>query len=251
MKTLEGIIKRCWSIHRDLLESPQNKACLVQDSIPILWFGDMEAYRKSKIKVVTVGLNPSLHEFPKDKDRFPKAAGLHGKKTLSSKDIEAYTAAMNAYFETEPYRRWFSHFEKVTNCLGVSYYSGKKNRAVHIDIYSPFATNPVWGGLSPKQKQYIDEQSTGFYEDMLDYLNPDIVLISVSKVEMEKQYPKIHFEPLIKADKNGKFYLKVAKVNRQVVIWGFNNQGNPFGIHKEDSPRLQQIMNKIIGDYAL
>ena len=31
--------------------------------IPIDWFGDREAYNESKVKVVTVGLNPSDKEF--------------------------------------------------------------------------------------------------------------------------------------------------------------------------------------------
>ena len=37
----------------------------VTTAAPILFFGDHSAYRASPLRVLTVGLNPSLHEFPK------------------------------------------------------------------------------------------------------------------------------------------------------------------------------------------
>ncbi|MCY4651917.1 MAG: hypothetical protein OXC95_01990, partial [Dehalococcoidia bacterium] len=36
----------------------------VSPAVPILFFGDLDAYYFSTIRVLTVGLNPSLHEFP-------------------------------------------------------------------------------------------------------------------------------------------------------------------------------------------
>lgn len=86
---------------------------------------------------------------------------------------------------------------------------------------------------------------------MIDYLEPDMILISVGSNEIDKQYRGIHFDSLVEADKKGRFYLKVAKVNKQVVVWGFNNQGTPFGLHKEDAAILQQIMNKVIEKYKI
>lgn len=38
--------------------------CRVTPAVVILIFGDLYAYRASPLRVVTVGLNPSLHEFP-------------------------------------------------------------------------------------------------------------------------------------------------------------------------------------------
>ena len=47
----------------------------VSPSIPISFFGDLHAYFSSRVRVLTVGLNPSLHEFPADSPfrRFPLA----------------------------------------------------------------------------------------------------------------------------------------------------------------------------------
>ena len=41
----------------------KSQSFVVNPSIPILYFGDEVAYRKSKLKVITVGKNPSLNEF--------------------------------------------------------------------------------------------------------------------------------------------------------------------------------------------
>ena len=250
MKTIEDIIKRGWNIHRDLMESPEKKAFLVRGSIPILWFGDMEAYKKSERKIVTVGLNPSLKEFPKDKDRFPQAIGLPRKNALDSNDIETYTSAMNAYFETEPYSKWFDHFEKALNPLGASYYANKKTecRAIHIDIYTPVATDPTWSGLSPEQKWSIDEQSNGLYEDLMEVLKPDVVLVSANSAVVNEQFPIAFKAYLGDADK-GSHYLRAGKTKEGcVVIWGFNNISGPFSIKKEI---LEEKIKQIKKDFAL
>ena len=72
-------------------------------AVPILFFGDLHAYRASPLRVLTVGLNPSLYEFPADDpfQRFPLARdGLDRKP-------RRYLDAMCAYFRTDPYRGWF------------------------------------------------------------------------------------------------------------------------------------------------
>ncbi len=250
MKTIEGIVKRGWINHRNLMESSQVKDYMIQDSIPILWFGDMEAYCHSKRKIVTVGLNPSLKEFPKDKDRFPKASGLRGKKTLGEKDVEIYVAAMNAYFETEPYSKWFNHFEKALKPLDASYYAATKmpNRAIHIDIYTPSATDPTWSKLSPLQKKYIDEQSNGLYENLMDLLKPDTVLVSANSAVVKEQFPIAFKAYLGDADK-GSHYLRVGKTKSGcVVIWGFNNISGPFSIKEET---LKEKLMQIKKDYTI
>lgn len=250
MKTIEGIVKRGWINHRNLMESSQVKDYMIQDSIPILWFGDMEAYCHSKRKIVTVGLNPSLKEFPKDKDRFPQASGLRGKKTLGAKDVEIYVAAMNAYFETEPYSKWFNHFEKALKPLDASYYAATKtpNRAIHIDIYTPSATDPTWSKLSPLQKKYIDERSNGLYEGLMEVLKPEVVLVSANSAVVKEQFPIAFKAYLGDADK-GSHYLRVGKMKSGcVVIWGFNNISGPFSIKKET---LEEKIMHIKRDYSL
>ena len=42
---------------------PGNPACVLRDVVPILWFGDMDAYFASEKKIVTIAVNPSDKEF--------------------------------------------------------------------------------------------------------------------------------------------------------------------------------------------
>ena len=69
----------------------------VAPAVPILFFDDLHAYRASPLRVLTVGLNPSLHEFQADDPfrRFPLARdGL-------DRMPRRYLDAMCAY---DPYR---------------------------------------------------------------------------------------------------------------------------------------------------
>ena len=52
----------------------------VTPAAPILFFGDLAAYRASPLRVLTVGLNPSLHEFP-DGNPFQRFPLLNGGST--------------------------------------------------------------------------------------------------------------------------------------------------------------------------
>ena len=107
---------------------------------PILFFGDLDAYRASPVRILTVGLNPSLLEFPTEDpfSRFPLAEGPEGRES------DRYLAALSAYYRTDPYRSWFNAFEPFLNGAGSSYYSGETSTALHTDICSPVATSPTW-----------------------------------------------------------------------------------------------------------
>jgi len=50
----------------DFLNKNDNALCnkhIVKNSIPIVYFGNSEEYKRSKRKIVTIGLNPSNNEF--------------------------------------------------------------------------------------------------------------------------------------------------------------------------------------------
>ena len=154
---LNRLISQSWNAFVALQSMP----CVISDAIPILWFGDLDAYSKSPIRIVTVGLNPSNKEF-QDKDcdpisvdlRFRSAVPLLGKQTLNGSDFKLYRQAMNEYFKCNPYKRWFQWHEAALIHLNASY-GGKMNpqnihydnTAIHIDIKTAIATNPTWGGL--------------------------------------------------------------------------------------------------------
>ena len=163
----------------------------VTPSAPILFFGDLEAYWASPLRVVTVGLNPSGEEFPKDEPfkRFPLLKGNH-----QDRDAARYLQAMSAYFETEPYRRWFNAFEPLLNGLGSSYYKGSNisSRALHTDICSPVATDPTWGKLDKSDRKSLQSHGIPLWHRLLEKLQPHIVVLSVAR----KYRKQIQFKSL-------------------------------------------------------
>ena len=160
----------------------------VTPAVPILFFGDLDAYRASPLRVLTVGLNPSLHEFPVGEPfrRFPLAKSNHGQ------ELSCYLDAMSAYFRTDPYRGWFGAFEPLLNGLGVSYYEGRVSTALHTDICSPVATNPTWSGLNEADRAVVEADGGPLWRMLLEELRPQIVALSVAKVHLKR----IEFTPM-------------------------------------------------------
>ena len=154
--------------------------------MPILFFGDLAAYRTSPLRVVTVGLNPSLHEFPAGEPfrRFPLAEG--------DREPSRYLDAMSAYFCTDPYRSWFNAFEPLLNGLGASYYKGGASAALHTDICSPVATDPTWSKPDKANRAALEADGGPLWRMLLEELRPQIMVISVAKTHLER----IKFEPV-------------------------------------------------------
>ncbi len=215
----------------------RNFSYVVKPSIPIVWFGDIEEYNESPKKVVTVGINPSLSEFEK--------------KRFNIVDLECENAVdelvntLNLYFKDNPYD-WFNNFEKVLSTLDASYYEKKAtNTAIHIDIYSAIATNPIWRYLSDGEKK--DIQRTDLFKKLLNLLDPDIIVFSVnndifkdvfSDFKLEKSEDNIN-------DKKG-IFIRKYKNGTQILIWGRNMQGQPFGglSNQEIRETMEQFFHK-------
>ena len=72
--------------------------------MPILYFGDREAYEGSPLRIVTAGLNPSLAEFPSESPwlRFPGAGSLPNDGSISIQERDQYLAALDEYFRVAP-----------------------------------------------------------------------------------------------------------------------------------------------------
>ena len=161
----------------------------ITPAAPILFFGDLDAYGVSPLRVLTVGLNPSLHEFPAGEPfrRFPLLTG-------GSRDREPgrYLDAMSAYFHTDPYRRWFSALEPLLNGAGASYYAGKVSTALHTDICSPVATNPTWSQLGETDRGGLEADGGLLWHMLLVALRPHMVLLSVASDHLNR----INFAPM-------------------------------------------------------
>jgi hypothetical protein len=126
----------------------------VKSFIPILFFGDSSKYFSSKLKVITLGLNPSKKEFPDDEFlRFSSARKIYP-RILEGACYDEYLSALNGYFgpTSHPYKGWFNSYEHVLSGLDCSYYGTVSNTALHTDLCSPLATDPTWSNLE-REKQ--------------------------------------------------------------------------------------------------
>ena len=166
-------------------------ATRVNPSIPILFFGDLDAYSISTLRVLTVGLNPSLHEFPSDRpfSRFPLVEGE------TRRDRALYLDTLSCYFRTDPYRAWFNAWEPLLNGAGTSYYAGDSSTALHTDICSPVATDPTWTQLGDIDRRMLEADGVPLWHLLLESLKPHIVVLSVA----EQHMGRIEFKPIDKA----------------------------------------------------
>ena len=179
---IRDLSRECIEIFRKSLNS---SLPITTPSIPILYFGNKPAYNKSKIKIITVGLNPSYNEFPVN-DRFKyfrKAENINLNLELTQDDIRLYLEALNDYFIDDSYN-WFKWFEPILNGMNASYYENKDpNRVLHTDICSPFATNLTWSKkkFHRDQKANMIKEGKKIWHKLVELLDPDIIIISVAK----------------------------------------------------------------------
>ena len=223
------------------------------NTIPIHWFGDRVAYNRSKIRIVTVGLNPSDKEF-RNNNRESFNIGLRF-QDYEEKGLEA---VYNNYFEYNPYS-WFKSFECILNGLDASYYSekGMPNRVLHTDICSPWATDPTWSKLPNQEKKNLMENEHGFeqWKQLIRQLKPDIILFSIpeeyiKKLDLENERSVF---VTISNDKKGvprkkSVVIEKGVYGRSLAIFG-RTWNVPFGALGEDQKK--EIRKKIEQDYIV
>ena len=176
-RLLAPSVERAWRAFDHASSLPSR----VTSAAPILFFGDLDAYCTSALRVVTVGLNPSLHEFPSRDPfrRFPLDGGS------SDRELDRYLDAMSAYFGTDPYSSWFNTFEPLLNGAGSSYYGKRaESTALHTDICSPVATDPTWTELGRPAQAALEEHGGPLWHELLKVLQPQIVAISVARAHL-------------------------------------------------------------------
>jgi len=172
--TIPALLKECWA-EFDKLGAYK---WLVRPALPVLYFGDLERYLVSEVRVITVGLNPSKKEFPDASPflRFPAASALD--RTAAGWE-KLHVAALNKYFDVDPYTSWFGAWEPVLSGIGASFYGGN-NVALHTDLCSPLATNPTWTLLDDEARRLLELAGNRLWRGLVALLEPHIVLISVA-----------------------------------------------------------------------
>ncbi|MBO7521841.1 MAG: hypothetical protein J6T16_06345 [Opitutales bacterium] len=205
----------------------KNNGLIVENSFPILWFGNLEKYLASKLKILTLGLNPSKLEFDNDRFNF----------SLKNKiDFEKYINSLNEYFVKNPYE-WFNSFNCLLKIFNTSYGckgDDTENIAIHIDAISPFATNVGISKLSAEGKRGISAD----YEirEFISLLEPDIVLASINKDALKTAFGDNAFESqaLYRSSKNKNTpdsklpYIRLYKSDKFFIING-RCRNKPFG----------------------
>ena len=165
----------------------ESLACRVRPSAPVLFFGDFDAYSRSPLRVVTVGLNPSLREFPGFDPflRFPLAAGIAGRR------LDRYLNALGGYFRECPYWAWFSTIEPLLNGMDASYHLENTSAALHTDLCSPVATDPTWSRLDGRDRRILQADGVTLWHSLLNVLRPQVVLLSIA----QRHLTRIRFRP--------------------------------------------------------
>jgi len=202
---LEELAQECIEIYQKTLKT---SIPITRPSIPILYFGNKSAYKKSETKIITVGLNPSHREFPIEDRflRFRKAEKVSKSSNLTHLEIKLFLDSLNDYYKDKPYK-WFGCFEPMLNGLNSSYYNNEyPNRALHTDICSSLATDITWSRLNDIQQKRLGHDGIRIWHKLVEILTPDVILISVAQRHLEKIRFKrtmwqesIHFTQ----DKNG------------------------------------------------
>ena len=249
---------------------------IVPNSLPILFFGDIEKYAKQEFKVITAALNPSDAEFTLDKDlkrhrNLNKInnydLSIRNYSMFRFKDfdgsIESAYKAQRDYFKNFPYEHWFGKssggdkgFQPVLNGMGYCYYEDKnKNIAIHTDVCSPLATCPTWGGLNDNQISKIQSKGIELWIKTVKELKPDLILYSGNDKHLfgiKREYDVFSIYTKSK-DRFGnpmkrKFELKKMEASfddfKTTIIIGRNLQGTPYGMLGRDGKTAGNIIRE-------
>lgn len=185
MSGVRDLVDLAWRTYDRAVNLP---SC-VKPAAPILFFGDYEKYETSPLRILTVGLNPSLHEFP-NKDPFRRFSLLEDEH---ARKPDHYVVSISRYFHDDPYTKWFDSLEPLLKGACASYYPDKApSTALHSDICSPVATNPTWRDVPEEQRKELEVDGSKLWRKLVDVLRPQIVVISVAREHLERN----GFEPI-------------------------------------------------------
>ena len=222
---LDRLILETWTDFIDLKNKAELSEVLIPNSMPLLWFGDLAKYEKSDLKILTVSKNASYAEFGENQ-RYEKLL-----TEFSSVNLETYKSNLNRYFEYNP-SPWFNQLAKFLPVFDSAYKESENqiNRALHIDLFTPIATHPVWPGLTKSQQ----EQFKMKFPQLLQLLEPDILLtsLSVSNLKILLKNAGTEIEEIFDREETGKAakYVRAYRVDKKlIVINGRNFQGTYFG----------------------
>lgn len=156
---------------------------IVPGSTPVVAFG---APRHGRI--ATLGLNPSRVEFldRSGRELAEPARRLETLRSLGISDlshapdsiIDQVIAGCDAYFQRNPYWRWFRPLEWLLAGVGASYANGS---ACHLDLVQ-WATDPTWGALTPTVRRELIAEDAAFLRQQLAHEPVETLLLNGQSV---------------------------------------------------------------------
>jgi hypothetical protein len=226
----------------------EGEAYTVSNSIPVLYFGDLKRYTLSRLKIVTVGLNPSDVEFKED--RF-------GIKDLKSCTLAQFEQSLGDYFKSQPYSQWFDQgFEKLLQCLDASYYGehhpgkvpawwgAQPNVVLHTDIGTPLATSPTWSKLPRRVTERLQETGFPLWRDLVQRLAPDLILISVAQRHL-KLFGALRWRRLrLGTASRNEPELCISELGTSRIVWGRAQVRPFFFVGSEHRPLVATVILK-------
>jgi hypothetical protein len=233
--TVEELAQEIWS-YKESLDVKKYK--IKDPSIPIMYFGDYEAYLQSPLKIITVGLNPSHEEFP-SKNQFKRFRGvenLYSKEKLIPEDTSKYLNSLNTYFRNQNYD-WFDKFEPILNPMNASFYTGQSNTVLHTDFCSPLATNKGWSKNEKTTNSYLVKsllrKGSEYWHRLVNILKPDVILVSIRNEykRLIYQNQKLKWTTVLSFDKTTKGLLRKTPYKIQCSVIGFPNETAGLIVH--------------------
>ena len=179
--SMHNVINDYWNHYNEMKSKDELREkearIIAENSVPIIWHGRLVDYYKSKVRIITVSQNPHHRAFG-DTPHFDmeKVRGISNHKELDQKSMSILTNQFDAYFERNKENSIndsvFSVYEKMINEVNGSYFKNEdfENCALHLDMLSPIATNPVWSKLDTKQKLVLEKSGKKLFEDLLKVL---------------------------------------------------------------------------------
>ena len=157
---------------------------------------------------------------------------------LNNDQVQLVIAECAAYFQVNPYSRWFNPLDQILQGLGVSYFS---NTACHLDLVQ-WATDPIWGKISDKSlRSELLEDGVPHLRNQLEHY--DIRTILLNGGQVLRQVQDIGLVELREAGRMDlgprTYHLVTGESNGiQWLGWSANLQSS-FGITSEFKARLR------------
>lgn len=187
---------RAFELYRNARKTPFTNH--IRGVLPILFFGGLNDYLYSDLRILTLGKAPSQNEYKEGVERFHESEVDFSTMFLPVPrpwEINQYLNVCSKYFDRAPNREYFKRFNPVLQKLNASYTcedlrnatskniirhrqpkdrKTQRNIAVHFNYYSPLMLDTTWDALSSKKRKVFSMED--IFPDILKALSPDIIL---------------------------------------------------------------------------